>query len=404
MAKSAIIVATEAFVTELLNTKLDSKICYHNLKHTLSVRNFAVQIASLSGISPEEQEIAELACLLHDTGITEIYQNHEPASARIAQEFLSQHQYSADKIEQVQACILVTNPAAVPQGLLQEIVRDADYGHLGSEDYSDQLDNLRQEWQDILGRQETDHDWYQLNLDFVKKHEYYTPAAKMMFVAMKELNRKKLKKWLTEGRKTKSNEAASRVSIVESRSSQMMFKTALRNHMDLSNLADNKANIMLSVNALIITIAMPVLANQLKQHPEYIIPFIMILGTCLSSMVFATLATVPMKMTGLTDVDTIKAGRSNLFFFGNFYSMNFEDYKFGIQEVTSKEENLEESIMRDLFFLGKSLGRKYRQLRICYIIFMIGMVASVGVVGAEYLLFWLQSLKPSSRIILNQLF
>ena len=34
-----------------------------------------------------------------------------------------------------------------------------------------------------------------------------------------------------------------------------MFKTALRNHLDLSNLADNKANIMLSVNALIITIA-----------------------------------------------------------------------------------------------------------------------------------------------------
>jgi len=391
MAKSEIIIATEQFVTEFLTDKLDEKICYHNLQHTLSVRNSAVQIASLSGTSPEEMEIIELACLLHDVGITEVYQNHEPASARIGAEFLRSKAYPEEKISIVEACIAVTNPGARPQGLLQEIVRDADYGHLGSDDYSDQLDNLRLEWRDVLGRWDEDKDWYQLNLDFIKKHEYYTPAAKMMFVAMKELNRKKLKKWVKEGRSSKTNSEASRVSIVESRSSQMMFKTALRNHMDLSNLADNKANIMLSVNALIITIAMPVLASQLRQHPEYIIPFIMILGTCLSSMVFATLATVPMKMTGLTDMESIKAGRSNLFFFGNFYSMSYNDYKLGIQEVTSKEENLEDSIMRDLFFLGKSLGRKYRQLRICYIIFMIGMVAAVGVAGMQYLFFLIQS-------------
>lgn len=385
MAKSEIIIATEQFVTEFLTDKLDEKICYHNLQHTLSVRNSAVQIASLSGTSPEEMEIIELACLLHDVGITEVYQNHEPASARIGAEFLRSKAYPEEKISIVEACIAVTNPGARPQGLLQEIVRDADYGHLGSDDYSDQLDNLRLEWRDVLGRWDEDKDWYQLNLDFIKKHEYYTPAAKMMFVAMKELNRKKLKKWVKEGRSSKTNSEASRVSIVESRSSQMMFKTALRNHMDLSNLADNKANIMISINAAIVTFALPMLADQLKLHPEYITPFIMIMATCMASMVFATLATVPMKMTGFTDQESIKSGRSNLFFFGNFYSMSYADYKLGIQEVTSKEENLEDSIMRDLFFLGKSLGRKYRQLRICYIIFMFGMLAAVGVAAAAYL-------------------
>ena len=393
MAKSELIIATEQFVTNLLTTKLDSKISYHNLRHTLSVRNAAVQIASLSGVSAEEQEIIELACLLHDVGITEVYQNHEAASARIGGIFLRSKGFPEEKVAIVEACIAVTNPSARPAGILQEIVRDADYGHLGSDDYSDQLDNLRQEWKEVLGRWDEDKDWFKLNLDFVKNHEYYTPAAKMMFVAMKELNRKKLKKWVKEGRKSSntSTKGASRVSIVESRSSQMMFKTALRNHMDLSNLADNKANIMLSVNALIITIAMPDLASQIRQHPEYILPFILILATCLSSMIFATLATVPMKMTGLTDMESIKAGRSNLFFFGNFYSMSYQDYRLGIEEVTSKEESLEDSIMRDLFFLGKSLGRKYRQLRICYIIFMIGMVTSVGVTGLEYLFFFIKS-------------
>jgi Family of unknown function (DUF5706) len=321
-------------------------------------------------------------------GMTETYQEHEAASARIAEAFLKSKGYPEEKITLIKNCIAVTKPSSKPQGLLQEVVRDADYGHLGSSDYSDQLDRLRLEWVDVLGQSYEEKKWYELNLDFIKNHEYYTPAAKMIFEAMKELNRKRIKKWVKEGRSVKEggpSEEARKVSIVESRSSQMMFKTSLRNHMDLSNLADNKANMMLSTNALIITFALPLLVNQIRQHPEFTFPFAMVLATCLASMVFATLATVPMKMTGLTELDNIKAGKSNLFFFGNFYSMQYEEYKKGIQIVTSLEENLEDSIMRDLFFLGKSLGRKYRQLRICYIIFMVGILASVTVAGVTEL-------------------
>jgi predicted metal-dependent HD superfamily phosphohydrolase len=384
MAKSEIISATEQYVSELLSTKLAPNIHYHNLHHTLAVRNSAMQIASMSGLDEQEKEIVEISCLMHDVGMTETYQEHEAASARIAEAFLKSKGYPEDKITLIKNCIAVTKPSSKPQGLLQEVVRDADYGHLGSSDYSEQLDRLRLEWADILGQSYEEKKWYELNLDFIKNHEYYTPAAKMIFEAMKELNRKRIKKWVKEGRSEKEggpSEEARKVSIVESRSSQMMFKTSLRNHMDLSNLADNKANMMLSTNALIITFALPLLVSQIRQHPEFTLPFAMVLGTCLASMVFATLATVPMKMTGLTPLENIKAGKSNLFFFGNFYSMQYEEYKKGIQIVTSLEENLEDSIMRDLFFLGKSLGRKYRQLRICYIIFMVGILAAVAVAG-----------------------
>ena len=97
-----------------------------------------------------------------------------------------------------------------------------------------------------------------------------------------------------------------------------MFKTALRNHMDLSNLADNKANIMLSVNALIVTIAIPMGAGYVNDDSHLMIPVIILLLTCLSSMIFATLATRPIPMTGHTSQEAIQEGRANLFFFGNF--------------------------------------------------------------------------------------
>jgi hypothetical protein len=167
----------------------------------------------------------------------------------------------------------------------------------------------------------------------------------------------------------------------------MMFKTALRNHLDLSNLADNKANIMLSVNALIITIAIPLAATYIRQSWYLLIPMSTLLATCIISMIFATLATRPMKMLGYTSEERIKSGKSNLFFFGNFYRMTFDEYKTGMEHVISNEEELESTIMRDLYSLGHSLGRKYQQLRTTYTVFMVGIVLTVVIFGITYALY-----------------
>ena len=101
-------------------------------------------------------------------------------------------------------------------------------------------------------------------------------------------------------------------------------------------------------------------------------------------MIFATLATRPIKMLGYTSKEQIQAKESNLFFFGNFYDMSFQEYQEGIQQVIADEEGLDNTIMRDLFFLGRSLGTKYRQLRICYNIFMVGIVSTVLIFAICY--------------------
>ena len=57
--------------------------------------------------------------------------------------------------------------------------------------------------------------------------------------------------------------------------------------------------------------------------------------------------------------------------------MKFDEYEKGITEVIGDEELLENSIARDLFFLGKSLGAKFSYLIICYNAFLIGMILTV---------------------------
>lgn len=376
-----IVAEAEQYVRKLLQ-QLDERHSYHNLDHTLRVKKSVDQLCIEADLDQTEQEVLQLAALFHDTGFVESYVGHEAVSYRIAKDFLSALDYPEDKLEKVLSCIGVTEMHREAETKLEKLMKDADLSNLGQSDFWQNLAKLRTEWEQMLNVTYADQEWYQLNYEFLKEHHYYTPAARALYGSQSAVHEKQLKKMSKNSNKDKDK---TKKGIQGSRSAQMMFKTALRNHLDLSNLADNKANIMLSVNALIITIAMPVAASYIGEFPYLLAPAIVMLCTCLASMIFATLATRPIKMSGYTTQDTVQQGKSNLFFFGNFFRMSLQEYQEGLAHVIDDEQNLEGSIMRDLYFLGHSLGRKYNQLRICYNIFMLGVISAVLVFIISYL-------------------
>lgn len=376
----------ERFVEQKLTEGLTPEHRYHNWPHTVSVRQACNHLADQTGLEPQDIEILDLAALFHDTGFTQTYQGHELASREIAGSFLLARDYPAEKLEKVLACIDSTKPSLEPSNLLEKIIKDADLSNLGSTDYLNSLENLRYEWEQLCNETYSDLDWYKLNFRFLKDHQYYTEAARLTFGEQLEINQKTLKK-MAKSEKSGDVKPPEKSQLESSKSAQMMFKTALRNHLDLSNLADNKANIMLSINALIITIAMPMVVSYIQAQPYLLYPAITLLSTCLCSMVFATLATRPIRMSGYTELEKIKEGRSNLFFFGNFFKMSYEEYQTGMQHVIAQDDHLEESVMRDLYYLGRSLGVKYSQLRVCYNIFMSGVIITVVVFAVSYLIY-----------------
>lgn len=399
MAQKTIVAAAERYVSGLLKDKLTEDHRYHSLQHTFKVRDAARELANMMQLGEEEQELLDLAVLFHDTGFTQAYEGHEAVSRQIARAFLEKQDYPQEQIEKVMRLIDATFPAKYPVSTLEKVIKDADLSNLGSETYLDLLKDLRYEWAVFLNQAYNDEEWFDLNFKFVKEHEYYTPAARELYGFQSEVNRKRLKE--LRGKHHEKDKPAEKTNkkkvekeskppighISSSKSAQMIFKTALRNHLDLSSLADNKANIMLSVNALIITIVMPLAASYVRNNLYLVIPMGTLLVTCLVSMIFATLATRPIKMMGYTRRELIDSGRSNLFFFGNFYKMTYDEYQDGMERVISDDQNLERSIMRDLYYLGHSLGKKYRQLRVCYTIFMWGVIVTVVVFGISYTLF-----------------
>lgn len=156
-----------------------------------------------------------------------------------------------------------------------------------------------------------------------------------------------------------------------------MFRTSYRTHVELSAIADNKSNIMISINGIIISIILATISPQLDTNTWLLWPTIAILITCLISLVYSIRAARPRVSNEKFSLEDVKENRANILFFGNFYTMDRADYVKGIEELMANSERLYDTMARDLHGLGQVLARKYQLLKIAYDVFMYGAIISV---------------------------
>ncbi len=156
-----------------------------------------------------------------------------------------------------------------------------------------------------------------------------------------------------------------------------MFWITSANHQRLSDMADSKAHIMISVNSIIISVLLSVLLKNLEQFPQYTLPAMTLLAVSLVTIVFSILATRPnIPPSTFTQTD-INEKRVNLLFFGNFFKMSMEDYTSGMLQMMDDRDFLYRSLIKDVYSQGVVLGSKYQRLRISYNVFMYGLIVSV---------------------------
>ncbi|HIG73825.1 MAG TPA: hypothetical protein EYQ24_04390 [Bacteroidetes bacterium] len=168
-------------------------------------------------------------------------------------------------------------------------------------------------------------------------------------------------------------------SLGTKRGVETMFRTAYRVNMDLSSLADAKANIMISINGLIISILIGGISSKLDANPWLLAPAIIFLTGCLSSIIFAVLAARPRVQTEHVTLDQVRNRSANLLFFGNFAHLSRDEFVEGMRELMVDSRGLYESMMLDIYGVGSVLQKKYTRLRWSYTLFMIALV--FGVIG-----------------------
>ena len=158
---------------------------------------------------------------------------------------------------------------------------------------------------------------------------------------------------------------------------QTMLRLTSDNHLELSGMADGKANILISVNAIIISVILTVLLRRLEIDTHLTIPTIIFLAFSLITIVIAILATRPQITQGVFSREDIMNKKTNLLFFGNFHKASLEEYEWGMSQMMKDQDYLYGSLIKDIHHLGVVLGRKYKLIRIPYSVFMIGIIISV---------------------------
>ena len=377
----------ENYVFNLFKDNLSLDFTYHNFMHTVKVVEAIKTLCKEEQISSELQEKLLIAGWFHDTGYTKIVQGHENESANIAEEYLRAKNFDENYISEVQKYILITVLHNIPTNVGEAIVKDADNFHLGQLEYSKIAELLRDEIAKICGKEYTDYEWNVENRNFfLNVHHYYTDAAKDLWQKGKEDNYLSIQNKIKEieflgeipnkfDLKKKKNDKLQQ----PDRGVDTLFRVTLNNHTRLSDIADSKANILLSVNAIIISIALSTLIPKLgSPKNEYLLlPSIVMLLSSVVSIVFAILATKPKVTYESFNEEDVKNKKVNLLFFGNFYQMSLDAYVEAMEDLMKDRDYLYNSMTRDLFFLGKVLERKYRLLSITYTIFMVGIILSV---------------------------
>ena len=366
----------EEYIFQLYKDTLSQQYTYHNFNHTIRVVNGLDELLEQISVSEKEAMNLRLAAWFHDTGYTISCEEHEKHGAAIAEQFLQNQGIDVADIQCIQALILATKLDHVPTNLLECIIKDADFAHMADKDFSEVSNLLLKELITTCNYAFTQEEWNQQNLHFlVYKHRYYTDYARQNWQPKKQQNifdiQSRIEKDKKKKEKTEKRE--------HFRSIDTLFRTTLRNHTQLSAIADRKANILLSVNAIIISICLSTLIPKLDSpsNAHLIVPTFVLIFFSVATIIFAIMSTRPKVTTGTFSQEEIENHTVNLLFFGSFHKMPLDEYYKTLRNLIRKEENIYEALTTDLYYLGKVLHRKYTLLRMTYTIFTVGILASV---------------------------
>ncbi len=362
---------------------------FHNLNHTSDVVRAAEEIGKQSELNDDELESVIVAAWLHDIGYEDGAKDHELKAEEKARKLLNESGANHRKIMDVTDAIHSTRMPQQPRTLISKVLCDADMYHLASESCQEYAAKLRKEWELTGDKIVPDSDWLKTNLEFMENHIYHTPYGRSVLQQGKKKNIKLIRKLLDPDRKEKKSRKLEE-EIVKLRSKlekektlkpdrgiETMFRTTSQNHLMLSQMADNKANILITINSIILSVVVSVLVRKLEENPNLVVPTILLISVCLTTTVFAILSTRPNLTAGRFTRDDIKGKRTNLLFFGNFYAMDVEDYEWSMKEMMKDADYLYGSLIKDIYYLGTVLAKKYKFLRIAYNIFMFGYVISI---------------------------
>ncbi|MEO7765915.1 MAG: Pycsar system effector family protein, partial [Ferruginibacter sp.] len=334
------------YATSYLTANSKSRLLYHDHKHTETVVAAVKQISAHYQLNEEDHFIVLAAAWFHDLAycMSGAGKMHELKSAELAGEFLKEKGVSDATNTAIKNCILATKLPQHPITLQEQIVCDADLYNLGTDDFRKRNKLMRKEFEATTNTHISKEEWRKGTIQLFQGHQYHTEYCRNLLNKKKQENLEKLllkeedndatQPEVSEALKQKLDTPKEKA-LVESkptsedlpvkkeerpvRGIETMFRIAVTNHQRLSDMADSKANIMISVNSIIISVVIALVVRKLEATPILIIPTMIFLAGCVTATIFSVLATRPKIPDGYFTPEQLSNKTVNLLFFGNFY-------------------------------------------------------------------------------------
>jgi hypothetical protein len=392
ITETDILESTHKFVAQQLPLFTTSQAAAKALDHTSALVAVAENIGKAIPLSEEDMQILLLSAWLYDLRLAQFKETPLTKGIPEVDDFLESIGLTAAEIDKVNNCIAAARFPQHPQNELEEALCDAVASFLAAPDY---LVEAEKENTTAAGSKVAAYDWLINQKDLFKKQAFFTKYGKKTFSAGKANNSKLLKKkqktltsenaeleelW-EENKKLKKDLEKEKESKA-SKGIETMFRTTMASHLQLSVMADTKANLMISINAIIASIMISSFLRNINEVPYLIIPSVLLTLVCVFTIVFAVLSTRPN-----IKAIAIQPEKIDLLFFGDFVHLKADVYKENIRNIMQDHDKLYNTMIDNIYSQGKVLAKKYLLLKIAYNVFMVGFGMVLTSYAIAYLFF-----------------
>lgn len=382
-----LVASAQQFVFDFFKSNYTADLFFHNYSYTVEIISEAEKLIKAESLSAADSRLVLLACWFLNTGYVKKEENPLQDSVSIATDFLEQHNFPKQQINTVTHAISVSETVEKLQSIIDKTVYDLANVYITFPDYRDRLALLEEEQNRLFNRSKKTNS-IDNAIDFLEKyHHFQTEYAITNWQIGKQKNLLKLLK-----KSNKNPDAKLQAKLKKQRAKETdkgvnnLYRITLRNHISLSENADRKAHILLSVNSIIVSLVLSRLFPKLDSPSnQYLyIPTVIFLTSAVIGIILSIVATRPRVNSGKFSKKDISERNKNILFFGNFHNMKFDDFEWGLNEIMKDKDLIYHSLTRDLYNLGQVVAKKYQVLRISYTIFVIGIVISVIAFAIAY--------------------
>lgn len=366
----------ETDLTQRFKERKREQITFHTLERALDLIKLTFKIARKTGLNEKDTLNLTAAAAFLYTGHWQSDKETLFTSAENAKQFAEEK----SDLDEVVIGKLIHSIDSEKEGkpLNEQVLADAFRAYYGQKKLVRNLKLLSLEMDngpsllDTLRKAAKD----------ISSFKYNTEYAIQKFGGRKAKNSQKLHESIQkrEAKRKKSKKKSRKLG----RGIETMYRSIYRTHINLSSIADQKANLIIRVNTIILSIIITLggtgytfFETGFFKYSRFTIPVMLFVMGSLLAVIFAVLSARPKVTNKDVSMKRLLGNESSILFFGNFISLGKKEFLRGMGLFRKNDERVYDSMSTDIYYLGHVLDKKYRLVKISYNVFMLGLALSV---------------------------